>query len=538
MKLEELKLPVQSAIMQAYLDDASFLHTYFDYPNEEQSYEERVMELQSRTFQHVEVANVIESFMGPFGIGEQGAKHIDELRQGAVAVVGGQQAGVLTGPLYSVHKAITAILLAEKQRKLLKMPVVPIFWIAGEDHDLNEINHVYSKVGERIVKEQMSDSFALKLMASDAVYNQKEMEEFIRNTFSKFGETLYTKDLLEEAIAAVYSESTFTQFFVRLMNGLFKEQGLLFIDAAYPPLRQLEKEYFKQFIEHSKTIANDVYQTEQALEKRGFSKPIVAAKDAANLFLQTMKGRMLLTRRDHFFVNDSAGIKLSKAELLEIAEKTPERLSNNVVTRPIMQDFVLPVLAFVGGPGEIAYWALLKEAFHTVAIKMPIIVPRMSMTLLTKRSQKLLVEKNFTLPAIFEGNIEREKSTFIQTLHNPEFETEIKSLEETLTKHYEKFKTLFSSEDTMIQDLMDKNLQYHERQLLFLKNKAEDALLVKNNVELDKFIYLETEIYPNGQLQERIYTPYSYLNEYGPTLIDDLIQLPFEMNSKHKVIYL
>ena len=384
MKVDNIALLEQNKVMQSYNNDNEFIHTYFDYENKESSYQERLSELSARNFKRKQLAETVRSFMEPFGISPSAHKHLVELEEDAVTVVGGQQAGILTGPLYSVHKAISVILLAKKQRQALGVPVVPVFWVAGEDHDINEINHVYTNTAGRITKEQIQDKFVLKLMASDATFDQIEMKKYVETIFSKFGETAYTKPLMEEVIAAVDKENTFTGFFVRLMNGLFAEEGLLFIDSAYKPLRELESEYFQLLIQESESIAAAIVDKESMFDSEGYGRPFDAAGDASHLFYVHETGRMLLTRRDEYFVNDSAGLRFTTDEMLEIAKESPSLLSNNVATRPIMQDLVFPVLAFVGGPGEITYWALLKEAFHQLGIKMPIIVPRLSLTLVPR----------------------------------------------------------------------------------------------------------------------------------------------------------
>ena len=146
MELEALALQEKNKVMQSYNNDKEFLHTFFDYGNTESAYPERLKELAGRVFERPQLAETIRSFMEPFGISSIASKHIDELAENAVAVIGGQQAGILTGPLYSVHKAITVIFLARKQSEELGVPVVPVFWVAGEDHDLNEINHAYTEM--------------------------------------------------------------------------------------------------------------------------------------------------------------------------------------------------------------------------------------------------------------------------------------------------------------------------------------------------------------------------------------------------------
>ena len=152
MKVENVALLEQNKVMQSYNDDNEFIHTYFDYENKESSYSERLTELSARNYKRKQLVETVRSFMEPFGISPAAHKHLEELEEDAVTIIGGQQAGILTGPLYSVHKAISVILLAKKKRQALGVPVVLVFWVAGEDHDINEINHVYTNSAGRVTK--------------------------------------------------------------------------------------------------------------------------------------------------------------------------------------------------------------------------------------------------------------------------------------------------------------------------------------------------------------------------------------------------
>lgn len=538
MKLDNITLPTTNKVLHCYNTNKDFLHTYFDYENEASSYPKRLEELAGRSHNRQGVAEAIRSFMQPFGLSSAANKHIEELQQDAVVVVGGQQAGILTGPLYSVHKAITVILLAKKQRAALGVPVVPVFWVAGEDHDLNEINHVYTETNGQVVKEQIQDKFVMKLMASDAKFDQQKMVTYVYNVFGKLGETSHTKELLAGVIEAIEKEHTFTGFFVRLMNGLFADEGLLFIDSAYKPLRELESEYFCQLIEASDKIAASITKKERQFAHDGFGTPIEAKEDATHLFYVHETGRMLLSRRNDDFVNDSAGLRFTKEEMLQIAKETPSLLSNNVASRPMMQDLVFPVLAFVGGAGELAYWAVLREAFHALGLKMPIIVPRISITLVSRDTQKALEEKSFTVEEVMAGQVAPAKHAFLDELRDKRFVTAINNIEARLSAEYEEISQIIGHDEKMMRELVEKNLQYHKSQFSYLKDKSEDALLIKHEVALRTYDCMELELFPNANLQERIYTPYTYLNSYGPTFIKDLLELPFEIDETHKVVYL
>lgn len=535
MEIKSTALNNGNKVMQAYNHDEQFIHTFFDYKNENRSYPERLTELSGRQFLRKELSSVIRSFMEPFGISKKASTHLEELSENGVVVIGGQQAGILTGPLYSVHKAITVVLLAEEKRKELDVPVIPVFWVAGEDHDLNEINHVYTENSQGIIKQKYPEKFILKVMASDATYSTKEMTAFVEGIFRQFGETEHTRPLLEEVLTAVEKEETFTGFFVRLMNGLFQEQGLLFIDSAYKPLREIETSHFTQFISESDELAKLIVEKEGQFSKLGFGEPIGAEKDAAHLFYVHETGRVLLAKKDGAFVNESTGIRFSYEEMMHIAADKPWLLSNNVVTRPIMQDLVFPVLAFVGGPGEIAYWALLKDAFHHFGIRMPIIVPRVSMTLVSKRAKQAMESTSLTLEEVLDGKVQEVRERFIGSLQNERFENLVAETEKQLNEKYEELK---ESSSTAMQQVLEKNLEFHEKQLEYVRKKAEEELLIRHETALRKYSILENELFPEGSLQERIFTPYHFMNQYGQELVRDLLCQPIKMDGTHQIVYL
>ncbi|KXH79891.1 bacillithiol biosynthesis cysteine-adding enzyme BshC [Sporosarcina sp. HYO08] len=539
MELETLALQEKNEVMLSYNNDQQFLQKFFDYPYSDDSYVNRLQELEKRTIQRQQLAETIQRFMTPFGISTHAQRHIDELADNGVVVIGGQQAGVLTGPMYSVHKAITVILLARKQRIELGVPVIPVFWVAGEDHDLNEINHVYTETNGRAVKNQYYERYVMKLTASDTVYDQVQMASFVKSIFGNFGETAHTKNLLHEVLDAVEQEKTFTNFFVRLMNHLFQSEGLLLIDANFKPLRLLESNYFCRLINEAEPIATLIAKKEEQFVQEGFNAPIQSAENAAHLFYIHETGRVLLTREQGDFVNESAGIRFTREELLQIAERKPWLLSNNVATRPLMQEMVFPVLAFVGGPGEIAYWAILKDAFHHLDMKMPIIAPRISMTLVTPQVKHVLTEKSLTVEDVLLGKIKDEREKLIGELRNDQLDQLVDETEQLLIEQYEKLQQLVKQQKMLLTtELLQKNVAVHKNQLNYLRDKAEEATLLKYDPVFRTYNLLEGELNPNGSLQERIYTPYAYLNDYGPELIKDLLGLPFEMDGTHKVVYL
>ena len=169
---------------------------------------------------------------------------------------------------------------------------------------------------------------------------------------------------------------------------------------------------------------------------------------------------------------------------------------------------------------------------------MPVVVPRMSITLVSRKVQKSMQEKSFNIENVMAGEVGEARYDFIERLRDNRFEEAVNKAEKNLIAEYEEISLLVDDEDIMIQEQLKKNLKYHTSQFKYIKEKSEDAQLVKHEVAIRMYDTIETEVVPNNGLQERVYTPYNYLNSYGPTLIQDLLKLPLEMDGTHKVVYL
>ncbi|MEK4228638.1 bacillithiol biosynthesis cysteine-adding enzyme BshC [Solibacillus sp. FSL H8-0538] len=538
MKLEQISLPVKNGLLADYWSEDANIHTFFDYKYNDQSFVERASYLQNKTYDMEQLATVIRVYMEKFGIHSAVEQHLTDLEQGALVVVGGQQAGVLTGPLYSVHKAISVILLAKEQREKLQIPVVPLFWIAGEDHDIEEINHTYTIVDGQPKKRGYSERSKRKTMASTTALNQEAMEQLVRVVFKDFGETAYTEGLLVDVLKHVRASETFTDFFATLMNELFAKHGLLMIDAANGAFRQYEKSFFAAIIQHNEQIAKVVVEQERELMEAGYGMPIEANADNANLFYVQDGERFLLECKNEQFRNVLAHIKFTKDELLDLAKNTPEKLSNNVVTRPLMQEMTIPVLAFVGGPGELAYWATLKGAFAILDLQMPIFAPRLNITLQTRQVQTLLQQYELSLMQIIAGEGEQLKQEFIGSVQDVEAACQIQQMNELLAKQYDELLNHLSTQQLDLQKIIEKNKVYHEQQFSYLRSKISQQVLQKHQVVLRQFDVLQAELLPNEGYQERLYNPYQFLNTYGPTLIDDLLGLPMSICAQHQIVSL
>lgn len=538
MRLEQHTQPFASAFYKKYLEDTSSLSSFFHYEWNQKALNKRLQETDFGKHKRTELVKVLTSFMSKFGISEKSKKHLEELEDNGVVVIGGQQAGILTGPMYSIHKAISVISLAKEQRAKLGVPVIPVFWIAGEDHDIDEINHVYIERSRKLQKLIYPESSKVKKIATQTNLDKQSITNYLDEIFQSLPETIYTKELFNKVVHLLENNFTYTDFFAALMNDLFQSEGLLLIDAAYEPFRKLESDYFQLLVKHSSDLAKVVFEQESAFENAGFGTPIQAKETAAHLFYVEDGERFLLERTDNMFIHETKGIAFTEEEMMDIAIHQPEKLSNNVVTRPIMQEMVFPVLSFIAGPGEIAYWGTLKTAFELFQMKMPVLMPRLSISIVNSKTQSLLEKFSFSIQDVWNGAVDEVKLQYINSHRNEQIPQLIETIKNELSAKYEKLEELLVDNNLKLKPIVQKNLRYHENQLTYLNHAIEDTFLGKLDASIYRYDRIGMELVPNGGLQERTYSPLQLLNEVGPSLIKELLEIPYEFNGKHHVIYI
>ncbi|WP_062105168.1 bacillithiol biosynthesis cysteine-adding enzyme BshC [Bacillus niameyensis] len=540
MDIESIVIPATNDFASLYIAQKEPVKGFFHYDITENTvFEKRVSDLLKRNFDREGLAKCIEAYMKPFPSSEQTKRSLQKLRcENSTVVIGGQQAGLLTGPLYTIHKIISIIKLAEQQEEQLGIPVVPVFWIAGEDHDFLEINHVYVEVGKEMEKINFPRNPNLKHMASDIHYDKEVMSQWIDTVFLHFGERSYTKEMLDTLHTAVAACQTVTEFFSYLIMSLFKEYGVLIIDSADPNLRTLEEPFFYKLIEQAAPITKSVFAQQDIISGFGFNNMIEINNGAANLFYYKDNERILLNynSEEGIFESGKGHFQIRKEDLLQVLQSEPERLSNNVVTRPLMQEWLFPTLAFIAGPGEIAYWGELKQAFELLKMEMPPLIPRMNMTFLESAVERDINELNLSLDEILKGGVAGKREKYLKANADELLGSQLDEISATLDEKYQAILKRLEASDRGLLPLAQKNLDFHIKQIEFLKQKANWALEQKHQSELEKYNRIERSLRPNGSPQERVWNIYYYLNISGEDFIRRLMSLQFVFDGKHKII--
>ncbi|HEY2421471.1 MAG TPA: bacillithiol biosynthesis cysteine-adding enzyme BshC [Neobacillus sp.] len=542
MEILNLSLPATNRFASNYLEQSADIQPFFHYRfNDKKEDEKRLVELNDRSFPRKVIAAHIESFMEAFPSSDAVLRSIDKLKEtNSAVVIGGQQAGILTGPLYSIHKVISIIKLAEQKERELGVPVVPVFWIAGEDHDFQEVNHVFVPVEEKIDKWVYPERVLQKKMVSDILLDKELCLTWVQNVIENFGETEHTRQLLAFAEKLLAKSVTFVDFFANIIMELFKDNGLLIVDSGNPQFRKLQKEFLTKQIYHHNSITHSLLEQQKEIEKKGYPIAIDASERAANLFYydQRSNERILLeiVPDTDQFVGKSGAVSFSKDELVEIADAYPEKLSNNVVTRPLMQEWLFPTLAFIAGPGEIAYWAELKLVFEHFNIKMPPIYPRLNITMLDRSVETDLKELNLNLTTILSEGTRSEREKFLEAIKDREVDELFSVAKEQFLNHYQLIEAKTLELDRGLLPLLKKNENYILKEINFMQTKLEDAVKLQHDVILKKYARIDLALRPDGFPQERLWNVFYYLNQYGPGLIDALMEPEYEFDGRHKVI--
>ncbi|WP_408010883.1 bacillithiol biosynthesis cysteine-adding enzyme BshC [Pseudalkalibacillus sp. A8] len=539
MKVLELPFQNKDNLFSAYLKGKSDVESLFDYnPFEEQSYIDRWKDLQERTFPRTALYKHLNSYHQTLPAGSKTYDNIEKLKDPqSTVVVTGQQAGLLTGPLYTLHKCLSTILFAQEKERQLGTPVIPVFWIAGEDHDFDEINHIHIPIDGKLKKHKLNLYEGMRSVSHIEADNNQLFpwaEEVIRS----FGETEHTQEVKDLIQKAIKESNTLTEFFAYLMITLFSDFGLVILDSHHPDLRKIETPFFENMIRKNRKIDDAFQQGLTDVNNLGYASPIESEEDNAHLFIEERDTRVLLIRENSSFRGKNNECLYSEEELLNIAQTTPSRLSNNVVTRPLMQEFLLPTLAFVGGPGEINYWSALKSVFHNFDMKMPPVLPRLSLVLLDPYTQKTIEEKKMdTIHIVFDGVL-NEKEKWLAENTDHDLGEEIDQVLKVFKKGHERLGTTAHEIDKGLDRLTEKNWTIIEDQILFMKQRMEKSIYQRHEVELKKFDHIQMHLLPGEQPQERVLNVFYYINNIGFDFISELAAQNYLWNGNPKAIKL
>jgi bacillithiol biosynthesis cysteine-adding enzyme BshC len=483
-------------------------------------------ELNGRSYDRATLVAALEEQNAAFGSPSRTFDHIALLsKPTTLAVVTGQQVGLFGGPLYTIYKTITAIKLASHLKETIPdFDFVPIFWIEGEDHDFPDMNHISVLGRENTIRRIEYLPGGVLPERNPGPVGEMVFDSSLDETMQRLTDALLETDFSESVLSMLrgcYQPGrSFNQAFTRWMNFLFQEHGVVFISANHQALKRSLSPLFEREIREFPATSQMVISQSAELEK-GYHAQIKAK--SINLFLFHKGGRYLIEPRENDFSLRGTRHFLQSDELAGIAREQPELLSPNVVLRPLAQDYLLPTIAYVAGPSEIAYHAQLKPVYEHMELIQPVLFPRVSASLVEGAQRRAMERYGLTLADFFDASgkvVEKVLEQISDVGVDGIFNDTNKRFGETLNELRFGLREI----DPTLLGALDGFSAKLTKGLDLLKEKSNAAQRRKNEAAVRQIEKASGGFLPGGVLQERGLNVLYYLNKYGPDLMRSLFE--------------
>ena len=446
---------------------------------------------------------------------------IESLKQKNVfTVTTGHQLCLFTGPLYFIHKIFSTINLAEELKKQFPdFDFVPVYWMASEDHDFEEVNNF--NAFNKNFKWESKQAGAVGDFKTDEL---KALFDLVKESFGASENGNYLSSLFEKAYLNNSTLKDATRF---LVNELFGEYGLVIVDGHDKEFKKqfagiLEKEIFES-ISFSK-----VKESTDALNKMGYTTQVNPRPINCFYIADNLRARIEKTGSD--FKVLGTDLSFSESEMKKMITNEPEKISPNVVLRPVYQQLILPNIAYVGGPGELAYWLQYKTMFSALNILFPILIPRNFITVIDGGTKNKIDKLNFKPEDFFKEAKELIDAYQVKTNNVFALDKE----KEDLTKLYNSLIEKVSAVDKTLNAAAMAELQKAINGVEQLIGKANKALKQRSETEINQINGVKQKLFPNGTPQERSENFAGFYLNYGPAFLQGLKENihPFELDHK------
>ncbi|MEW5795487.1 MAG: bacillithiol biosynthesis cysteine-adding enzyme BshC [Candidatus Zixiibacteriota bacterium] len=483
-----------------------------------------VAELLERTqFERARLIDILKRQNQSYGASSITLQNIEKLRdKRSVCVFAGQQAGLFGGPLFTIIKALAAVKLARLTEERLGRPVVPVFWMAGDDHDFAEINHAFvlSRQGE-IARVAYETPPTTELPASEIVLeNSTELERVLTELGEHLGQTDFTPALTERLRRAYTHGETVVGAFAKLMSALTGELGLVFFNPGDPAVKLLARPLFESLLRQQDAIRETLTATNNRLRQNGYHLQVEKKDNATHLFCK-LGGRTPIIREGEGY---SVGSRfLNDGELARLLADHPDLFSPDVLTRPLLQAWLFPVAAQIGGPSEIAYFAQLNGLFALIDRPAPYYTARPTLTIVDRRSEQLIREMGIAFEDLL-GDIEQVVNRVLGQTFPADLQADYASLRKAVEDRFRQF----SHEALGFDPGLRETAEQVRGKIDFLLNGFEAKLFAahkKKSQQMRERIYrIAHTLYPRHGLQERTLNINYFLSRYGLGLIPYLYE--------------
>ena len=426
---------------------------------------------------------------------------------GTFTVTTGHQLNLFTGPLYFLYKIFSTINLAEQlNHKYPKHYFVPVYWMATEDHDFDEINY-FNLFGNKI-EWQRDASGAVGELSTEGLKNVKEILK------KKLGPGKNAEKLISYFAEAYQKNTNLADATRYLANSMFWEYGLVIVDGNDPELKKEFIPYAEKELTENLSFKK-VSETTEKLTDLGFSEQ-VHPREINLFYLKENLRERIIEKEGRFYVNET-DISFSKEEILKELHENPERFSPNALLRPLYQEVVLPNLCYIGGGGELAYWFQLKDYFEAVQVPFPILLLRNSALLVPKMLSEKMKVLNVKVEDLF---LPQHELMTKHMLGISEIAIDFSQQKEFLKQQFKDLYKVAKQTDVSFLGAVGAQEKKQLNGLDNLEKRLLKAQKRKHSEELDRVKNIQNQLFPNHSLQERQLNFSEFYLEFGEELLD------------------
>lgn len=468
------------------------------------------------------VHGVLDAFLRPAG-----AEALFEKLQSpdTLLVTTGQQPGLFTGPLYTIHKALSAAALARHLEDRWQRPVQAVFWVAGDDHDFAEANHASWPVSDgsvtRIILRERPADAPLTPMYRELLGPE------IATTLNRLELELPGSELKAETLEWLRRhyrpDGTLAGAFGGALAELLAPHGVLCFDSTHRASKRAQARHIVRALGLAQDLDRDLVQRARGLREAGQDPGVPVGDGATLVMLESTLGRDRLVMSPDGFATRRSGEQFSLADLQAIAADEPERLSGNVLLRPVLESALLPSVAYMAGPGELRYLALATPVYDRMRVHRQVPMPRWSGILVEPRVDRTLDKYGAGLEDLLAtGNALEQR--VVRSQMPPELASGFADLRSAIDDHYGRIEPIALEIDPTLKKPVQSGRQHALSESQELEKRILTHLKRRQETELGQIDRARTAVLPEGKPQERVFSIVPFLARYGPGILDQLAE--------------
>ncbi|MCU1311641.1 MAG: hypothetical protein JWO20_2766 [Candidatus Angelobacter sp.] len=523
-------IPHVSRLYQDYLNNFERVSSFYPHPPFSNFYAPEAKSLKYPGERRQRVADVLEKQNRNWGASAKTLVNIGRFREGSAALVTGQQVSLFGGPLFSLLKALTAVKHADAATAA-GVETVPIFWLATEDHDLAEVSSttLYDK-GFGLRKLSVATQSVEGAPVGTVCFGA-EIRPLVKEALELLGES-EAADILRGSYAP---GASFGEAFAKLFSRLFADFGVIVLDASDAELHRVAEPVYADAVRRAAEINSALLARGKELEHAGYHAQVKVSGSSTTLFMLQDGVRTPVQRvNSHFSIGK---VKLSAAELIARVKAHPEEFSANALMRPAVQDYLLPTLAYVGGPAEVAYFAQSAVVYEQLLGRVTPILPRISATLVEPKIARLLSKYRVNVAETFQGP-EHLKQLLAKRSLPAGLDSAFDSTRDDIETDLKGISTRLQQLDPTLVDAAKKSASKILYQLSRLQSRAATAV-VRKDAEIGRHgEQIASALFPHKNLQEREIAGVEFLARHGTSLLRQIYDGAQINCPDHHVFYL